>query len=73
MSIKQEILLKLHQLPVEQQKQVLEFVNALHKEYGPKKLPSLEGLWEDLNLDITEEDIAQARKEMWGGFPRNIE
>ena len=27
----------------------------------------------DLNVDITEADIAEARREMWGNFPRDIE
>jgi len=27
-------------------------------------------MWAHLDMDITEEDIAQARKEMWGNFPR---
>jgi uncharacterized protein len=26
----------------------------------------------DLKIDITEQDIAQARQEMWGNFPRDI-
>jgi len=30
------------------------------------------GLWKDLNIEITEEDIARARSEMWGKFPRDI-
>jgi hypothetical protein len=29
---------------------------------------SLRGVWQ--GIDITEEDIAQARREMWGSFPR---
>lgn len=29
---------------------------------------SLRGLWR--GLDITEEDIAEARRDMWGAFPR---
>ena len=29
---------------------------------------SLRGLWR--GLDITEEEIAEARREMWGNFPR---
>ncbi len=32
----------------------------------PRK--SLRGLWR--GLDITAEDISQARREMWGNFPR---
>ena len=35
---------------------------------GPRK--SLWGLWRGLD-DITEEDIAEARQEMWGNFPRD--
>ena len=34
---------------------------------GPRK--SLRGLWR--GLDITTEDIAEARREMWAGFPRD--
>jgi RHH-type rel operon transcriptional repressor/antitoxin RelB len=40
-----------------------------------KKTPlrSLEGIWADLNINITEQDIAEARREMWGNSPREIE
>ena len=34
----------------------------------PTPRKSLRGLWRD--LDITEEEIAEARQEMWGNFPR---
>jgi hypothetical protein len=34
----------------------------------PKPRKSLRGLWR--GLDITEEEIAEARREMWGNFPR---
>jgi len=40
---------------------------------GTKKkrpLKSMRGLWKDLNISLSEEDIAEARKEMWGNFPR---
>ena len=32
----------------------------------------IDGLWADLNFHVTEEDIAEARREMWGNFPRDI-
>ena len=53
---------------------MLDFVDFLkEKNGGPKKpLHSLRGLWADLNIHITEEDIAEARREMWGNFPRDI-
>lgn len=34
---------------------------------GPRE--SLRGIWQGLN--ITDEDIAEARREMWGNFPRD--
>jgi hypothetical protein len=36
----------------------------------PQPVPrqSLRGLWQGLN--ITDEDIAEVRQEMWGNFPR---
>jgi len=39
---------------------------------GPDKQPkkSSYGALADLKLDISSEDIDQARREMWGNFPR---
>jgi len=31
---------------------------------------SLKGLWSDLGAEVSSEDIAEVRREMWGGFPR---
>lgn len=72
MTIEQQVVKERRDLTPEKQKEVLEFVDSLKKQAGPKKpLRSLPGLWADLNILITEEDIAQARREMWGNFPRN--
>ncbi|MBC8170158.1 MAG: hypothetical protein H7X77_00735 [Anaerolineae bacterium] len=35
-----------------------------------QSLKSAYGLWADLNVDISAEDIDEARREMWGNFPR---
>ena len=73
MTIEQLVLEKLRTLPPEEQKEVLEFMDSLQRDGAPKTpLRSLEGIWEDLNIDITEEDIAEARREMWGSLPRGI-
>jgi hypothetical protein len=73
MTIAEQVLSKLRDLPPEKQKEVLEYVDSIKIETkGKNPLPSLRGLWKDLNIDITEEDIAEARREMWGRFPRDI-
>lgn len=73
MTIEEQVLEKLRELTHEKQMEVLEFVDSLKKLKGPNTpRRSLRGLWKDLNIDITEEDIAEARREMWGNFPRDI-
>jgi hypothetical protein len=75
MTIEQQVVEKLRDLPPEKQQEVLDFVDFLKAKNGDPKKPlrSLRGLRADLNIHITEEDIAEARREMWGNFPRDIE
>lgn len=69
MNLEQAILKKLRDLPPDKQQEVLDFAEFLHQKVTPKRpLRSVKGLWADLKVDITEEDIAQARKEMWRIF-----
>jgi Protein of unknown function (DUF2281) len=73
MTIEEQVLEKLRELPPERQEKVLQFVDSLReKNLSPKPLRSLRGLWKASNIDITEEDIAEARREMWGNFPRDV-
>jgi hypothetical protein len=73
MTIEEQVLEKLRCLSPEKQQEVLQFVDILKsQDGGPKPLRSLRGLWKDLNISIAEEDIAQARREMWGNSPRDI-
>ena len=73
MTIEERVLEKLRDLPADKQKEVLDFVDTLRQKNGMKKpLRSLRGLWKDLNIQITDEDIAEARREMWSNFPRDI-
>ena len=70
-SLEQIVLEKLRKLPVEKQQEVSDFVGFLvlrHTPRHPKR--SAEGLCADLGLHVSEEDIAEARREMWGNFPR---
>ncbi|MCT7973471.1 DUF2281 domain-containing protein [Laspinema olomoucense] len=71
MNLEQAVLEKFRTLTPDKQQEVLDFAEFLHQKNPPKQpLKSVKGLWADLKVDITEEDIAQARKEMWGNFPR---
>ncbi|HVS80917.1 MAG TPA: hypothetical protein VHE60_04220 [Pyrinomonadaceae bacterium] len=76
MSVAESVVEKLQSLTPEQQREVVELVDALAKTNATKtnatKSPrrSLMGLFSDLNVHITEEDIEEARREMWGNFPR---
>lgn len=71
MRIEQTVLEKLRSLPLEKQQEVLDFVEFLQQKSSVKRpRRSLKGLWADLNVDVTSSDIAQARSEMWGNFPR---
>lgn len=71
MSIERSVIEKILSLTPDQQREVMDFVESLPKEPSdPHPRRSLMGLFSDLNIHITEEDIAQARREMWGNFPR---
>ena len=71
MKIEEMVLERLRDLPPEKKKEVLAFVDSLKQKDGARKpLRSLRGFWADLGIEITEEDIAEARREMWGNFPR---
>jgi hypothetical protein len=71
MQIEELVLEKLRILPPERQREVLDFVEFLEQKTAAKHpRQSPKGLWADLGVEITEEDIAEARREMWGNFPR---
>ncbi|MEK9163813.1 MAG: DUF2281 domain-containing protein [Chloroflexota bacterium] len=74
MVIEQVVIEKLRALPAERQQEVLDFVEFLHRKSAPiRRHRRLKGLWADLKINITAADIAEARREMWGNFPRDIE
>jgi hypothetical protein len=73
MTIQEKVLDKLRELPPEKQQAVLEFVESLEENGGSMMpLKSLEGLWAKYDINITEEDIAEMRREMWCNFPREF-
>ena len=71
MTVVEEILERVEALPPERQHELLDFAEFLASRYGtglPRR--SSRGLWADLGIDITEEDIEEVRREMWANFPR---
>ncbi|MFQ4146176.1 DUF2281 domain-containing protein [Chlorogloeopsis sp. ULAP02] len=72
-SIQQAVLIALQELPIEKQQEVLDFVEFLKMRMSPKTHRNLRGLWADLQVDLTEDDITEAKHEMWGHFPEDIE
>ena len=71
--LEQAVLRNLRQLSPEKQQNVLDFTEFLKKQQIPNQSnPSLKGIWSNLAIDITEEDMAEARREMWGNFPREL-
>ena len=67
----QEISDKAKELPADKQREVLDFVEFLRAREGAHKpLIDPAGLLANLDIDISENDIAEIRREMWGRFPR---
>jgi len=50
---------------------VIEKLRALPADNRPRK--RVEGLWADLGVTISAEDIEEVRREMWHNFPREFE
>lgn len=71
MSIDKSFIEKLEKLSVDKLQEVRDFVDSLEKKKS-RKHPrrSLKGLWADLGVQVTAEDIAEVRREMWERFPR---
>jgi hypothetical protein len=71
-TVEQKVLQKLRELPLQKQEEVLAYISRLQEKAprGPRR--SLAGLWADLGVNVSENDISQARQEMWGNFPRDV-
>ena len=63
MAIEDAILYKVRRLPPEKQQALLKFADSLDAAARPQSLRSPEGLWADLNIDISEEDIDEVRRD----------
>jgi hypothetical protein len=69
MTVIENVVQKLAELPPGSQLEVLDFVEFLAKKSSQQQqLFDPEGLWAGQGVDISPEDIAQARQEMWGKY-----
>lgn len=68
----EEIAAMARELPPDRQQELLDFARLLReRSRSGHALRGIAGLCEDLQVDLTSEDLAQARREMWGSFPRS--
>lgn len=71
MSLEQAILEAVRALPVDKQKEILDHATRLRSVSTEKKpFNSIEGLWADLGISLSAEEIDENRREMWRNFPR---
>lgn len=68
-TLQDAVIENMRDLPLDKQQEVLDFVHFLrHRVAAPRQRRSMKGLW--TNVHITNQDIADARRDMWGNFPR---
>lgn len=68
-SIEEAVIAILRDLPPHKQQEVLDFANFL-KSKERRPLKNVRGLWKGMDVEVSAEDIAEARQEMWRDFPR---
>jgi hypothetical protein len=71
----EEVLLeKFKGLPADKKQEVLDFTEFLQSRLQ-KKAPrrSLKGALADLQINLTEDDMREARNEMWRGYTKDTE
>jgi hypothetical protein len=74
MTLEQALVEKFKSLPAEKQRQLLDFAEFLEqKSIAQQPRRNILGLLADLSINVTADDIAEARREMWGNFPRNLD
>lgn len=71
MSLEQAILEAVRALPAEQQQEVLNHAARLREEVGrTSPFKSVRGLWADLGISLSHEEIEENQRDMWRNFPR---
>ena len=70
MSLEQAILEAVRTLPAAKQQEVLNHAARLRDEAGSKiAFKSVKGLWADLGISLSAQEIEENRRDMWRNFP----
>lgn len=71
MDIQRAIMEKVKALPDDKQQEVLDFIEFIQQKEGVKRpRRSLKGLWADLGVGVSKQDVAEMRREIQENFPR---
>jgi hypothetical protein len=71
MSLEQAILEAVRALPAEKQQEILHHATSLRRQTTHKRpLRSVKGLWADLRVSLSAEELEENQREMWKNFPR---
>jgi hypothetical protein len=58
-------------LPAEKQQEILHHATRLRQQTtGKTPLRSVKGLWADLGVSLSAEELKENQREMWKNFPR---
>ena len=69
MSLEEAILDAVRALPVDKQQEILNHATRLRSQAAAPRR-SAKGLWADLGISLSAEEIDANRREMWKNFPR---
>ncbi|MEA5490255.1 MULTISPECIES: DUF2281 domain-containing protein [Pseudanabaena] len=71
--IEETLIAVIKTLSPEKQQALLEFAEFLQAKTASKTpSKSIKGLWANIDINLTEEDLSTTRKEMWANFPKDI-
>jgi hypothetical protein len=73
MSLEEAILEAVRALPAEKQREILDHAARLREQESSKpRFRSIKGLWSDLGVSLSAEELDENQREMWRGFPRVV-
>lgn len=72
--VEEKLLEALRALTSERQEEVVRYAEALLTiQQALQSGKGIAGILEGQGFDVSEEDVAEARREMWANFPRDID